>query len=101
MMVECKWWLLSNTMLGVLMASIGATIVLIALLAIFRGINIDPFTIFQNMLWIMFGYSIVTATLLVTFGRISDMFRCSHVLACVMHGEKNEGNDWLAAVISL
>ena len=56
------------------MASIDGTIVLIALPAIFRGINIDPFTSFQYLLWIMFGYSIVTATLLVTCGRISDMF---------------------------
>jgi len=73
-MVEYKWVALSNTTLGTLMASIDATIVLIALPAIFRGINIDPFTSFQYLLWIMFGYSIVTATLLVTFGRISDMF---------------------------
>jgi EmrB/QacA subfamily drug resistance transporter len=73
-MVQYKWVALSNTTLGVLMASIDGTIVLIALPAIFRGINIDPFTSFQYLLWIMFGYSIVTATLLVTFGRISDMF---------------------------
>ncbi|HML02070.1 MAG TPA: MFS transporter [Candidatus Bathyarchaeia archaeon] len=72
-MVQYKWVALSNTTLGVLMASIDGTIVLIALPAIFRGINIDPFTSFQYLLWIMFGYSIVTATLLVTFGRISDM----------------------------
>ncbi len=56
------------------MASIDSTIVLIALPSIFRGINIDPFTSFQYMLWVLFGYSIVTATLLVTFGRLSDMF---------------------------
>ena len=73
-MVQYKWVALSNTTIGTLMASIDATIVLIALPAIFRGINIDPFTSFQYLLWIMFGYSIVTATLLVTFGRISDMF---------------------------
>jgi MFS family permease len=73
-MVEYKWVALSNTTLGVLMASINTTIVLIALPAIFRGINIDPFSSFQYLLWILFGYSIVTATLLVTFGRISDMF---------------------------
>ncbi len=73
-MVDYKWVALSNTTLGTLMASIDATIVLIALPAIFRGININPFTSFQYLLWIMFGYSIVTATLLVTFGRISDMF---------------------------
>ncbi|MGA2240067.1 MAG: MFS transporter, partial [Candidatus Bathyarchaeia archaeon] len=69
-----KWVVLSNTTLGVLMASIDINIVLIALPAIFRGINIDPFTSFQYLLWMLFGYSIVTATLLVTFGRISDMY---------------------------
>lgn len=73
-MVEYKWVALSNTTLGTLMASIDATIVLIALPSIFRGINIDPFNSFQYLLWVLFGYSIVTATLLVTFGRISDMF---------------------------
>jgi EmrB/QacA subfamily drug resistance transporter len=73
-MVEYKWVALSNTTLGTLMASIDSTIVLIALPAIFRGINIDPFSSFQYLLWILFGYSIVTATLLVAFGRISDMF---------------------------
>ena len=73
-MVEYKWVALSNTTLGILMASIDSTIVMIALPAIFRGINIDPFSSFQYMLWILFGYSIVTATLLVTFGRLSDMF---------------------------
>jgi MFS family permease len=73
-MVQYKWVALSNTTLGTLMASIDMTIVLIAMPAIFRGINIDPFSSFQYLLWIMFGYSIVTATLLVTFGRLSDMF---------------------------
>jgi EmrB/QacA subfamily drug resistance transporter len=72
--MQYKWVVLSNTTLGVLMASIDINIVLIALPAIFRGISVDPFTSFQYLLWILFGYSIVTATLLVTFGRISDMF---------------------------
>ena len=73
-MVQYKWVALSNTTIGMLMASIDMTIVLIAMPSIFRGINIDHFTSFQYLLWIMFGYSIVTATLLVTFGRLSDMF---------------------------
>jgi EmrB/QacA subfamily drug resistance transporter len=72
--MQYKWVVLSNTTLGVLMASIDINIVLIALPAIFRGINIDPFSSFQYLLWMLFGYSIVTATLLVTFGRISDMY---------------------------
>jgi MFS family permease len=73
-MVEYKWVALSNTTIGVLMASIDTTIVLISLPAIFRGIQIDPLTSFQYLLWLLFGYSVVTSTLLVTFGRISDMF---------------------------
>jgi EmrB/QacA subfamily drug resistance transporter len=73
-MVQYKWVALSNTTIGMLMASIDMTIVLIAMPSIFNGIGIDPFTSFQYLLWIMFGYSIVTATLLVTFGRLSDIF---------------------------
>ncbi|MDG7011193.1 MAG: MFS transporter [Nitrososphaerota archaeon] len=56
------------------MASIDGTIVLISLPAIFRGISIDPLTSFEYLLWILFGYSLVTSTLLVSFGRISDMY---------------------------
>lgn len=56
-----------------ILASIDLNIVLIALPSIFRGININPLTSFQYLLWLLFGYSIVTATLLVSFGRISDM----------------------------
>src|SRR5579863_864851 len=56
------------------MAAIDGTIVLISLPAIFRGISIDPLTSFQYLLWILFGYSLVTSTLLVSFGRISDMY---------------------------
>jgi EmrB/QacA subfamily drug resistance transporter len=75
-MVQYKWTVLTNTTIGVLMATIDGTIVLISLPAIFRGIGINPLApdSFEYLLWILFGYSIVTATLLVTFGRISDMF---------------------------
>ncbi len=73
-MVQYKWVALSNTTIGTLMASIDVTIVLIALPSIFNGIKLDPFSSFQYLLWMMFGYSIVTATLLVTFGRLSDIF---------------------------
>lgn len=73
-MVEYKWVVLSNTTIGVLMSSIDSTIVLISLPAIFRGIQLNPLTSFQYLLWILFGYMIVTATLLVTFGRISDIY---------------------------
>jgi EmrB/QacA subfamily drug resistance transporter len=67
---------LSNTTLGVLMASIDASIVLISLPAIFNGIHINPLAPGETgyFLWLLLGYMVVTATLLVTFGRISDMF---------------------------
>ncbi len=58
------------------MASLDGTIVLISLPAIFNGIKINPLAgdSFQYLLWILFGYSVVTSTVLVTFGRISDIF---------------------------
>ena len=75
-MVQYKWVALSNTTLGVLMATINATIILISLPAIFRGIGINPLASgsFAYLLWILMGYMIVTAVLLVTFGRLSDIF---------------------------
>ena len=71
-----KWIVLSNTTLGVLMASIDASIVLISLPAIFNGIHVNPLATDETgyFLWLLLGYMVVTATLLVTFGRISDMF---------------------------
>jgi len=71
-----KWIALSNTTLGVLMASIDSSIVLISLPAIFNGIHVNPLAPGETgyFLWILLGYMVVTATLLVTFGRISDMF---------------------------
>jgi MFS family permease len=56
------------------MAAIDGTIVLISLPAIFRGIGINPLASFQYLLWVLFGYGVVTSTLLVSFGRISDMY---------------------------
>src|SRR5579885_1089304 len=71
-----KWIALTNTTLGVLMASIDASIVLISLPAIFNGIGVNPLSPGETnyFLWILLGYMVVTATLLVTFGRISDIF---------------------------
>jgi EmrB/QacA subfamily drug resistance transporter len=58
------------------MASIDSSIVLISLPAIFNGIHINPLAPGETgyFLWLLLGYMVVTATLLVTFGRISDMF---------------------------
>jgi EmrB/QacA subfamily drug resistance transporter len=71
-----KWIALSNTTLGMLMATINSSIILISLPAIFNGIGINPLASGETnyFLWLLLGYMVVTATLLVTFGRISDMF---------------------------
>ncbi len=71
-----KWIVLSNTTIGVLMATLDASIVLISLPAIFRGIHIDPLVSSNTnlLLWMLMGYMVVTAVLVVTFGRIGDMF---------------------------
>ncbi len=74
--IDYKWIALSNTTLGTFMAGLDTSIVLISLPAIFRGIHIDPLAPDESdyLLWTIMGYRVVTATLLVTFGRISDMF---------------------------
>ena len=71
-----KWIALTNTTLGVLMASIDTSIVLISLPAIFNGIHVNPLAPGESnyFLWILLGYMVVTTTLLVTLGRISDIF---------------------------
>jgi MFS family permease len=73
--IDYKWIALSNTTLGTFMAGLDSSIVLISLPAIFRGIGIDPLAPDESdyLLWTLMGYGVVTATLLVTFGRISDM----------------------------
>jgi MFS family permease len=71
-----KWIALSNTTLGMLLATINASIVLISLPAIFNGIHLDPLTpgSFTYLLWMLMGYMLVTAVLVVTLGRLGDMF---------------------------
>src|SRR5436190_15006603 len=71
-----KWTALSNTTLGMFMASLDSSIVLISLPAIFRGIHLDPLqpSNIGYLLWMLMGYLVVTAVLVVTFGRIGDMF---------------------------
>ena len=75
-MPEYKWTVLSNTTLGGLLASIDGSILLISLPVVFRGVGVNPFSIanFPVLIWLLLGYGIVTATLLVTVGRLSDMW---------------------------
>ena len=72
--MEYKWTAMSNTFIATLMGTINTFIILIALPAIFNGIHIDPLNSFQYLLWILMGYGLVTATLLLSFGRLSDMY---------------------------
>jgi MFS family permease/DNA-binding MarR family transcriptional regulator len=67
---------LSNTTLGVLMASVNASILLIALPDIFRGIDLNPLQPGNSdlLLWLIMGYMVVTAVLVVSFGRLGDMY---------------------------
>ncbi|MDX3234527.1 MFS transporter [Streptomyces sp. ME03-5709C] len=71
-----KWVALSNTTLGVLIATIDASIVIISLPAIFRGIGLDPLAPgnIGYLLWMILGYLLVSAVLVVVLGRLGDMF---------------------------
>jgi MFS family permease len=71
-----KWVALSNTTLGVFMATLDASIVIIALPAIFRGIGLDPLAPgnISYLLWLIMGYLLVTAVLVVALGRLGDIY---------------------------
>src|SRR5438128_942117 len=71
-----KWIALSNTTLGILMATINSSILLIALPDIFRGINLNPLAPGSTsyFLWILMGFMLVTSVLVVSLGRIGDMY---------------------------
>jgi len=71
-----KWIALSNTTLGVLMAAINQSIVIIALPAVFRGVGLNPLSPGNTsyLLWMFMGFLVVSAVLVVSFGRLGDMF---------------------------
>jgi MFS family permease len=71
-----KWLALSNTTLGVLLATLDASITLIAMPDIFRGIHLDPLQAANSfyLLWMILGYLVVTSVLIVSLGRLGDMY---------------------------
>jgi MFS family permease len=71
-----KWIALSNTTLSMTMATIDGSIVIIAMPAIFRGIHLSPLAPgnISYVLWMIMGYLLVQAVLVVTLGRLGDMF---------------------------
>src|SRR5579864_276378 len=74
--LEYKWVALSNTTLGTLLAMINSSILLIALPNIFRGIGVDPLQPGNTsyLLWLLLGFLVVLAVLLVSLGRLGDMY---------------------------
>jgi len=70
-----KWIALTNTTLGVFMATINSSIILISLPAIFRGIRVNPLSPGNvgYLLWLMMGYLLVTAVLVISLGRLGDI----------------------------
>ena len=71
-----KWIALSNTTLGMLVATINSSIVIISLPAIFRGIGLDPLRPgnVSYLLWMLMGYLVASAVLVVAFGRLGDIY---------------------------
>jgi MFS family permease len=71
-----QWVALANTTAAMFMATLDGSIVIIALPAIFRGIGLDPLapgSIFY-LLWMIMGYRLVQAVLVVSLGRLGDMY---------------------------
>jgi len=105
-----KWVVLSNTTLAMLLATIDASIMLVAMPDVFRGIRLDPLAPGNSfyLLWMILGFLVVTSVLVVSFGRLGDiygrvrMYTLGFVIFTVaslllsidwMHGRG--GADWL------
>jgi MFS family permease len=71
-----KWVALSNTTVGMLLATVNSSIVIISLPAIFNGIHLDPLAPgnVSYLLWMLMGFLLVSAVLVVALGRLGDMF---------------------------
>jgi MFS family permease len=71
-----KWIVLSNMLLSAMIVSIDSTIVLIGLPSIFRGVRINPLLAGNTkyMLWMIMGFLIVTAVMVVSLGRLGDIY---------------------------
>ena len=71
-----KWVALSNTTLAILLATLDVSITIIAMPDIFRGIKLDPLVAGNSfyLLWMVLGYLVVSSVLIVSLGRLGDMF---------------------------
>ena len=79
-----KWTALTNTTAAAFMSALDGSIVLIALPAIFRGVHLDPLAPanIAYLLWMIMGYRLVQAVLVVTVGRLGDMYGRVRIYNC-------------------
>src|SRR5437588_7619237 len=107
-----KWAALTITTLGMLMATVDASIMLIALPDIFRGIHLDPLQPGNSfyLLWMILGFLVVSSVLVVSLGRLGDQFgrvrmynvgfvvyTLSSLLLTIDWLQGRAGADWLIA----
>jgi MFS family permease len=91
-----KWIALSNTTLGMLIATINSSIVLIALPDIFKGIAINPLDPANTgyLLWMIMGFLVVTAVLVVSFGRLGDMYGRARMYNLASRSSRSRRSCW-------
>jgi EmrB/QacA subfamily drug resistance transporter len=65
-----KWWALSCTSLGMLLATINSGTLIIALPDLERALN----TSILELVWVILAYMIASTVLVLTAGRLSDLF---------------------------
>src|SRR3954447_26397827 len=65
-----KWWALSCTSVGMLLATINSGTLIIALPDLERSLG----TTLLSLVWVILAYMIASTVLVVTAGRLSDMF---------------------------
>src|SRR4051812_7177120 len=65
-----KWWALSCTSLGMLMATINSGTLIIALPDLERSLH----TSILQLVWVILAYMIASTVLVLTAGRLSDLF---------------------------
>src|SRR3954468_3403831 len=79
-----KWWALSCTSLGMLLATINSGTLIIALPDLGRSLH----TSVLQLVWVILAYMIASTVLVLTAGRLSDLFgrKRAYVLGFVVFG---------------
>src|SRR3954447_7975173 len=79
-----KWWALSCTSLGMLLATINSGTLIIALPDLGKALH----TSILSLVWVILAYMIASTVLVLTAGRLSDLFgrKKAYVLGFVVFG---------------